>query len=88
MPCAYCKTVNRLCFWGPRAEAGWKRPVLLLCSLILALGFGALIWLFRDRVDALHFLVLAGIIALAGIIGIFVSLRGCNACVARLFGEV
>jgi hypothetical protein len=88
MPCAYCKTVNRLCFWGPRQEARWKRPILLLCSITLALGFGAICWLFRSRPDALMLLVLSASLALAGGLGALVSVHGCDACVARLFGEV
>lgn len=88
MSCAYCKTVNRLCFWGPRREASWKRPVLLLCSLALALGFGVLSWMLRSRPDAVLFLLLAVPLTLAGVFGAAVSVRGCNACVARLFGEV
>ena len=49
--------------------------MLLLCSIALALGFGALCWMFRSRGDALPFLVLGGLLAVAGVFGVLVSLR-------------
>ena len=88
LSCAYCKTVNVVCFWGPRPVAAWKRPVLLFCSALLAFGFGTLIWLLREHPNALFFSVLAVPLTLAGTLGLLISVHGCNACVARLFGEV
>lgn len=88
MACQYCSTINRLCFWGPRPEAGWKRPVLLLCSVAIVAGCSWVLWQFGSRPDAFLLLILSACIAGVGGLGILVCIHGCNACVARLFGEV
>jgi len=86
--CPYCKTVNTLCFWGPRPYAPWKRPALFVTSVLLAAGFGALAWWLFQRPGNGLIITLSGLLALGGILGVAVSRHGCNACVARLFGEV
>ena len=87
MSCNCCKSVNAICFWGPRREAAWKRPVLLVCSLVLAFGVGALGLYATSRPDGLTFVVLAFFVVLLGIAGLLVSIAGCDACVARVLGE-
>ncbi len=88
MPCAYCKTVNIMCFWGPMPEKRWKRPILLLLSLLGAAGFGSLLWLAWSKATSLLFVVPAALLVAMSVLGILVALNGCNACVARLFGSV
>jgi apolipoprotein N-acyltransferase len=88
MTCACCKSVNTICFWGPRREASWKRPVLMACSVVLVLGFGALAWYATSRPEALSFVVLASLVAIMGVLGLVIALTSCNACVARVLGEV
>jgi peptidoglycan/LPS O-acetylase OafA/YrhL len=87
MSCACCKSVNTICFWGPRRPARWKRPVLFVLSLVAVVGLSALIWTFKARPDALFFNGLAAIFVLAGLLSVVVAVRGCDACVARLLGE-
>ena len=86
--CPYCKIVNTLCFWGPRPYARWKRPTLFFASVLLTAGFGALAWWMLQRPGNGLTVVLSGLLALVGVLGVAVALHGCNACVARLFGEV
>lgn len=88
MMCAFCRTTNAICFWGPRPEAAWKRPLLALLSLALSSGCGELIWVFHDRRGSLPTLAIAAALMALGVYSLCVSMRGCNACVARLFGEV
>jgi hypothetical protein len=88
MPCVYCNIVNRLCFWGSRPEAAWKRPILFLLSVVTVVGSSWVLWAFRSRPDAFILLVLAGAFVMVGALSVLVSIRGCNACVARLFGEI
>jgi len=83
----YCKPVNRIAFWGPRQEAGWKRPILFLSSLLLAGGFAYLTWSLRGDPNYAYFPLLSVLLAVLGLLGLLVSLNGCNACVARLVGE-
>ena len=87
-PCSYCKVINKICFWGPRPEAMWKRPALLLFSVLLVVGFGVLAWWLVQRPDNGLIVILSSLLSLVGALGVAVSMRGCNACVARLFGEV
>ena len=88
MTCPYCPTVNKLCFWGARPERPWKRPVLLVLALLLSGGSGALLWMLRDRPNYLLFAAVGGLFLMASILSVLVALHGCDACVARLFGEV
>ena len=87
MGCRYCSVVNAVCFWGPMPEKRWKRPGLLVVSLLLGGGFSialALTWS-----NGIHPLVAALVVALvsACLLGVLVALKGCDACVARLFGN-
>jgi hypothetical protein len=68
-------------------EKKWKRPVLLVLSLVGAIGFGALLWLAWTKAT-LGFGLLAIALTAVFLLGVAVSLNGCNACVARLFGSV
>lgn len=87
MSCAYCRTVNTVCFWGPMKEKPWKRPALFVLSVLGSAGFGALLWLSWVNPEGIPLMALAGFLVAASILGILVSLHGCNACVARLFGS-
>jgi hypothetical protein len=86
--CAYYSIVNRLCFWGPRREAEWKRPVLLACAIVLAGGVGGLFWLFRNHEDLIAFCIFAAPLFAIGVFGAMVSVNGCKACVARMCGDL
>lgn len=91
--CPCCPAVNRLCFWGPRPPAVWKRPVLWACGALLALGFGALsLWqlvaAMKGASTGPGLILLAGALCALGLLGLWVAWRGCEACVARVFGEL
>nr|AGY30851.1 hypothetical protein [uncultured bacterium] len=86
--CSYCKVVNTVCFWGPRPEATWKRPVLILCALPFAFGIPALLWHFWGRPDSALLWLLGIPLFLLAILGLLVGASGCSACVSRLFGEL
>ncbi len=91
--CSYCNVVNRLCYWGPRPQAKWKRPSLIIISLIAVLGIPTLIWtvpLGPSSTGLLGTAILFLIITflwLVGILGVLIGWHGCDACVARLMGE-
>lgn len=88
MRCSYCTVINKLCFWGPRPEKGWKRPLLFIASVLLGGGFGFLLWLLWGHENYFFFAALAIPLVTGSILGLVVSIQGCNACVSRLFGEV
>ncbi len=86
--CTYCGIVNGVCFWGPYPEAHWKRPVLLLCAVLLLAGTATLFWLFHDNKNVTVLYVLGIPLAMLATLGLLVAARGCDACVARMFGSV
>lgn len=83
--CNLCPIVNKVCFWGPRAEKEWKRPGLFVAS-VLVTALGSLVFV-PNVLDSVAAYVLYSFILIMGIFGIVVSFFGCNACVARAFGE-
>jgi Na+/melibiose symporter-like transporter len=85
--CAYCSIVNTVCFWGACPEAHWKRPLLFLCAIMLLAGITALFW-FHESENATVLYVLGIPLALLAILGLLVAARGCEACVARMFGSI
>jgi hypothetical protein len=85
--CRYCRLVGTLCSGAPRPYAPRKRQRLIAGSLFFVLALPALGWALHG--EPAHNFVGAIIdlgFALSGL-GLLVGLRGCNACVARLFGE-
>jgi hypothetical protein len=88
MPCPCCKTVNTIAFWGPMPEKPWKRPALLVLSLLGSAGLATLLWLAWTRSAGASLIVLVAVSLAAFLLSFFVSLRGCNACVARIFGSL
>lgn len=83
--CSLCPVVNKVCFWGPRAEEAWKRPSLFVASIFIT-ALGALVFV-PNVLDSVATYVLYSFILVMGVFGIVVSIFGCNACVARAFGE-
>jgi hypothetical protein len=86
--CNYCRIVQFVAFWGPQREATWKRPVLFICSLALVGVFAFATWVQLGQGESKVFVVLSVLLAALGFLGVLVALKGCNACVARLFGRV
>ncbi len=83
--CSLCPVVNKICFWGPRAEKKWKRPGLFVVSILIT-ALGALVFV-PNVSDSVATHVLFSFVLSIGVFGIVVSSFGCNACVARTFGE-
>lgn len=77
--------VSTICFWGPRAERPWKRPALFLISLLITVFAGFVFVIGGSEQMAAY--LLSGFFALLGLAGVAVSVFGCDACVAKAFGE-
>jgi hypothetical protein len=91
-PCGYCAMIDRIAFWGLQWPIRrWKRPVLLIVSLVMTIGSLALIvFAFTMPIpsgDSPWGAILAVPFVPLGILGLVVSLRGCDVCVAKLFGS-
>jgi hypothetical protein len=83
--CPVHHIVNSVCFWGPRPEKAWKRPLTALLSIpLIALGI-AVIWLTDD--PGVFGWSLGLMVTAMGFLGVTVAIVGCDACVARTFGD-
>ena len=87
--CAHCWWINKICFWGARPPARWKRPALTVVSLLgAAIACMPIVSYLLGAPDyfgiAFAILVLG---ALSGL-GLFIGTRGCDECVARLMGNI
>ena len=69
-------------------EKNWKRPTLFVISALALIG-GAYIFSVNQHPSSqeLWVLVLTGFLAALFILGVIVSIFGCNGCVARMFGR-
>lgn len=82
--CSCCRIVQFVAFWEALSEAKWKRPVLFICSLILG-GFASWVQFGQEASEAP--ILVSVLPAVLGCLGMFVALKRCNACVARLLGS-
>lgn len=84
--CKLCPLVAKLSFWGPRPERKWKRPGLFIASVLIA-ALSAFVFVTRVS-DFAPTYALFAVLFVVGVFGITVSVFGCNACVARAFGDL
>jgi len=69
-------------------EKAWKRPCLFVCSILIGGGFGAFFVLPTRAYKGMIFCTLAPFLVAASVFGLLVSIRGCDACVARICGRI
>jgi hypothetical protein len=85
--CLYCTLVQYVSLGTPPPAKGWKRPLLLVAGLcltvctVLALRFA---W---ERPDAMFFATVSVILMMIALLGVAISVRGCDDCVARFLGK-
>ena len=85
--CLYCRVVETVCYWEPPPPKGWKRPALFLTAVALTgiAVVAARVTLARGDlqfISALSFLFMT-----FTLLGVAISFRGCDACVARFLGK-
>ena len=87
--CAHCGWVDKLCFWGHRAPASWKRPALVLVSslgvMITCMPFVSYLLGENDYFGMAFAVLTLG--TLSGL-GLLIGAHACDACVARLLGKI
>jgi hypothetical protein len=86
MPCRFCGIVNTICYWGGRSVKPWKRPLLFIASVPFLAGGLAYAWVMVQQ-QSVAGTVLGLIVLAISAGGIVISLRGCDDCVARFFGD-
>jgi hypothetical protein len=85
--CLYCGFVQYVSLGDPPPVKGWKRPLLAIAGValtvctVLALRFA---W---ERPDATFFAAVSSLLMLIALLGVVISLGGCDACVARYLGK-
>jgi hypothetical protein len=85
--CLYCKVVETVCYWDPLPVQSWKRPALFLTSAAMTAGAVLALRLTVELGDV-HFLSALSVLFMGfTLLGVAISFRGCDACVARFLGK-
>jgi hypothetical protein len=85
--CLYCGLVQYISLGEPPPVKQWKRPLLMFAGItltactVMALRFS---W---ERADATMFAAVSVIVMILGLLGVVISFRGCDGCVARFLGK-
>ncbi len=85
--CLYCSVVQYVSLGDPPPVKGWKRPLLLFAGVALTVCTVLGLRFAWERADATFFAVVSCILMGLALLGVVISLRGCDACVARFLGK-
>ena len=87
--CAHCWWTKKVCFWGHRAPARWKRPALLVVSLLGVALTCMTILSYMLGAEGFYFGMFAVLVlGTLSWVGLIIAARGCDTCVARLIGNI
>ena len=88
--CPCCKVINTFYPWEPSPISSFDRRVMALGSLFLIIGIPVFLWFMRERVSGIcgevlsPFAMLFMGLYLISVVYLFVSIKGCDACLSRL----
>jgi hypothetical protein len=85
--CLYCRLVQYVSLGDPPPVKTWKRPVLLVAGLALTVCTVMALRFAWERPDAMFFATVSVILNLLALLGVAISFRGCDLCVARFLGK-
>lgn len=85
--CLYCKLVQLVSIGEPPPVKGWKRPLLLVAGLALTVSTVLALRFAWDRADASFFAAVSCLLMMLALLGVAISFRGCDSCVARFLGK-
>ena len=85
--CLYCKVVQFFSFGEPPPIKGWKRPLLLVAGVVLTTCTVLAIQFAWERNGAQFFAAVSALLMIIALMGVAISFRGCDACVARFLGK-
>ena len=85
--CLYCSLVQYVSLGDPPPIKGWKRPVLLVAGLALTVSTVMALRFSWERPDAMFFATVSVILMMIALLGVAISFRGCDPCVARFLGK-
>jgi hypothetical protein len=85
--CLYCKAVQFVSVGDPPPIKNWKRPLLLIAGIALTACTVMAIRFAWERSGATFFAAVTCIVMIIALLGVAISFRGCDSCVARFLGK-
>jgi hypothetical protein len=85
--CLYCRVVGFVCYWDPLPVKKWKRPALFATATGLAAAATVALRLTWGRDETAFLSTLSALFLGFTLLGVAISFRGCDACVARFLGK-
>jgi hypothetical protein len=82
--CLYCRLVQYVSLGEAPPIKGWKRPVLLAAGVSLTV---CTVLGLRFAWDGVFFATVSTILMMLALLGVAISFRGCDVCVARFLGR-
>ena len=85
--CLYCHVVQLVSIGEPPPVKSWKRPLLLVAGVALTICTVMALQFAWERAGASFFAAMTVLIMLLSLLGVAISFRGCDLCVARFLGK-
>ena len=85
--CLYCKLVQLVSIGEPPPVKSWKRPLLLIAGVALTVSTVLALRFAWDRAGASFFAAVSCLLMMMALLGVAISFRGCDSCVARFLGK-
>ena len=85
--CLYCKLVQSVSIGEPPPIKSWKRPLLFIAGLVLTASTVMALQFAWERAGATFFAAVSCLLMLSALLGVAISFRGCDSCVARFLGK-
>lgn len=85
--CLYCKLVQFVSIGEPPPIKSWKRPLLLVAGIALTVCTVMALHFAWERTGATFFAAVTCLLMMIALLGVAISFRGCDACVARFLGK-
>jgi hypothetical protein len=85
--CLYCSLVQYVSIGDPPPVQTWKRPVLLVAGIALTICTVLALQFAWDRAGAVFFAAVSVLLMIIALLGVAISFRGCDICVARFLGR-
>ncbi|HEU4591877.1 MAG TPA: hypothetical protein VFS13_13305 [Steroidobacteraceae bacterium] len=85
--CLYCKVVQFVSIGEPPPVRSWKRPLLLVAGLALTVCTVMALHFAWERAGATFFAAVSCLLMIIALLGVAISFRGCDTCVARFLGK-
>lgn len=85
--CLYCKPVRMVSIGEAPPIKSWKRPLLLVAAVILTACTVMALQFAWERAGATFFAAVSCVIMIIALLGVAISFRGCDDCVARFLGK-